>query len=85
MSNSTETTNKIPIWIIAYAVFQILTSFVGIYGGYLDVSSFYGSFFPDANWSDPLIKHLAGVWGSKNLGKLDMIPNRGNQPKMPFD
>lgn len=68
MTTATEvTTRKIPLWIMAYAGIQMLTSFVGIYGGYIDPSSFYSG-FPDANWSDPLIKHLAGVWGSKNLG-----------------
>ena len=58
---------KIPLWIIIYAGLQILTSLVGIYGGYIDPSSFYAA-FTDVDWGDPLIRHLAGVWGSKNLG-----------------
>lgn len=57
----------IPLWIIIYAAIQILTSVVGIYGGYFDPSFFYGAQFPTADYND-LVRHLAGVWGSKNLG-----------------
>ena len=59
--------HKIPIWISIYAGIQILTSIVGIVGGYVDPSFFYTQ-FPNADFNDNLVRHLAGVWGSKNLG-----------------
>lgn len=69
MTTSTTPTRKIPIWIIAYALLQLFTAFVGLYGGHIDPSFFYTQ-FPDANFNDPLILHLAGVWGSKNLATI---------------
>lgn len=56
-----------PKWIIGYAILQILTSLVGIYSGYIAPAFFYSQ-FPDMDFSNPLIMHLAGVWGSKNVG-----------------
>ncbi|MEM7029039.1 MAG: hypothetical protein AAF629_05560 [Chloroflexota bacterium] len=69
MTASTETNNKIPIWITLYAILQLFTAFVGLYGGHFDPSFFYTQ-FPNANFNDPLIRHLAGVWGSKNLANI---------------
>lgn len=66
ISTETAMARKIPIWIIIYALLQMLTSVVGIYGGYIDPAFFYAQ-FPNADFADPLIRHLAGVWGSKNL------------------
>ncbi|MEM7344674.1 MAG: hypothetical protein AAF485_10555 [Chloroflexota bacterium] len=69
MTATTKPQRQIPIWIMVYAVLQLFTAFVGLYGGYIDPSFFYTQ-FPDANFNDPLIRHLAGVWGSKNLATI---------------
>ncbi len=69
MTTAMESNYKIPIWIIVYAVLQLFTAFIGLYGGYVDPSFFYTQ-FPNANFNDPLIRHLAGVWGSKNLATI---------------
>ena len=63
-----ENERKIPLWIVIYAIIQALTSVVGVYGGYIDLSFFYAAQFPDANFTDNLVKHLGGVWASKNVG-----------------
>jgi len=68
-TNEQESETKIPLWIVLYAGLQALTAVVGIYGGYIDPSFFYTQ-FPDANFADPLILHLAAVWGSKNLATV---------------
>ncbi|MEM8861532.1 MAG: hypothetical protein AAGD96_24680 [Chloroflexota bacterium] len=59
----------IPIWIMVYAAVQILTSIVGIYGGYVDLAFFYSQ-FPNADFVDPLVKHLGAVWASKNVATV---------------
>ena len=63
MTGSIDGKRKIPIWIVVF------TAAVGLYGGYIDPSFFYTQ-FPNANFDDPLIRHLAGVWGSKNLATI---------------
>ncbi len=62
-----DSSTKIPIWIIIYTVVQILSSFVGIYGGYIDPSIFYSG-FEGVDWTLAHIRHLAGMWASKNVG-----------------
>ena len=57
---------KIPIWIYLFGAISIVTSIVGIYGGYIDGSFFYSE-FPEIAWKNNLVKHLAGMWASKNL------------------
>lgn len=69
MTTQTKPLRMIPIWIMVYAVLQLFTAAVGLYGGHFDPAFFYTQ-FPDANFEDPLIRHLAGVWGSKNLATI---------------
>lgn len=57
---------KIPVWVYVFGGLSILTSLVGIYGGYIDGSFFYNE-FPITEWNNNLVKHLAGMWASKNL------------------
>ncbi len=61
-----STNKKIPVWIYIFAVISILSSAVGVYGGYVDASFFYPE-FASADWGSGLIKHLGGMWASKNL------------------
>ena len=67
MSEKQSTGRIIPIWIMIYAGLQIITSFVGVYSGYFDLSAFYSQ-FPNADFTAPLVSHLGAVWASKNVG-----------------
>ncbi|MEO0472894.1 MAG: hypothetical protein AAF206_24975 [Bacteroidota bacterium] len=62
-------TQKIPWWVWVFAVISILSSVAGLYGGYINGAFFYTE-FPLENWQNPLVKHLAGMWASKNLGLI---------------
>ena len=59
-------THKIPWWIYLFAVLSVLSSLVGIYSGYIDASGFYSE-FDAVNWEAKHIKHLSGMWASKNV------------------
>ncbi len=63
---------KFPWWIYVILVITILTSLVGVFGGYVDGTKFYAEFSADL-WSQKLVKHLAGMWASKNVGIIAVI------------
>ncbi len=64
--NMAASNRKIPLWIYLFGLITIASSVVGIYGGYVDGTTFYSEFSAD-NWQNNLVKHLAGMWASKNV------------------
>ena len=65
--NADKATRASPLWIYVFSALLVLSSLVGIYGGYENPGVLLVE-FEGANWSDPHVKMLAGYWGSKNLG-----------------
>ncbi len=57
----------IPIWVYLFSALLVLSSLVGIYGGYVNPGVLLTE-YADADWSQGHVKMLAGYWGSKNLG-----------------
>ena len=53
----------IPIWVYIYAAISLLSSLIGVYGGYIDGTGFYSEFSPEL-WQLPIVNHLAGMWFS---------------------
>ncbi len=64
--------DKTPWWIYLILAISILSSLVGLYGGYFNGTVFYSE-FDESAWKNNLVMHLAGMWASKNLGIIIIL------------
>jgi hypothetical protein len=67
-----QTKKRLPIWLYLFILICLLSSAVGVYGGYFNGQFFYAEFSADL-WNENLVKHLAGMWASKNLAFIIVL------------